>query len=83
MRVGEPYIRASDIPVFENAWKTGGREALIKAIPDSYVTGMTASGTPDQVLARVQEYRDAGVHLPILRPAAEHQTERLLQLFAS
>jgi alkanesulfonate monooxygenase SsuD/methylene tetrahydromethanopterin reductase-like flavin-dependent oxidoreductase (luciferase family) len=83
MRVGEPYIQASDIPVFENAWKTGGREALIKAIPDSYVTGMTASGTPDQVLARVQEYRDAGVHLPILRPAAEHQTERLLQLFAS
>jgi hypothetical protein len=43
---------------------------------------MTASGTPDEVLARVQKFRDVGVHLPILRPAAAHQTERLLDLFA-
>jgi 5,10-methylenetetrahydromethanopterin reductase len=51
-------------------------------VPDSYVEGMTASGTPDEVLARVQKFRDVGVHLPILRPAAAHQTERLLDLFA-
>jgi hypothetical protein len=43
---------------------------------------MTASGTPDEVRARVQKFRDVGVHLPILRPAAAHQTERLLDLFA-
>jgi len=81
MRVGEPYIRKSDLPVFEAAWQSGGREALIRAVPDSYVTGMTASGTPQRVTARVQEFRDAGVRLPILRPAAAHQTERLLTLF--
>ena len=82
MRVGEPYIRAEDIPLFEEAWKRGGKEALIDAVPDSYVEGMTASGTPDEVVARVQKFRDVGVHLPILRPAAAHQTERLLDLFA-
>jgi alkanesulfonate monooxygenase SsuD/methylene tetrahydromethanopterin reductase-like flavin-dependent oxidoreductase (luciferase family) len=82
MRVGEPYIREEDIPVFEEAWKRGGKEALIAAVPDSYVEGMTASGTPDEVLARVQKFRDVGVQLPILRPAAAHQTERLLDLFA-
>jgi alkanesulfonate monooxygenase SsuD/methylene tetrahydromethanopterin reductase-like flavin-dependent oxidoreductase (luciferase family) len=82
MRVGEPYIREEDIPVFEEAWNRGGKEALIAAVPDSYVEGMTASGTPDEVLARVQKFRDVGVHLPILRPAAAHQTERLLDLFA-
>lgn len=82
MRVGEPYIRAEDIPLFEDAWKRGGKEALIEAVPDSYVEGMTASGTPEEVLARVQRYRDVGVDLPILRPAAAHQTERLLDLFA-
>jgi alkanesulfonate monooxygenase SsuD/methylene tetrahydromethanopterin reductase-like flavin-dependent oxidoreductase (luciferase family) len=82
MRVGEPYIREEDIPVFEEAWARGGKDALIEAVPDSYVEGMTASGTPDEVLARVEKYREVGVHLPILRPAAAHQTERLLDLFA-
>jgi alkanesulfonate monooxygenase SsuD/methylene tetrahydromethanopterin reductase-like flavin-dependent oxidoreductase (luciferase family) len=82
MRVGEPYIREEDIPKFEEAWNRGGKDALIEAVPDSYVEGMTASGTPQEVRARVQRYRDVGVHLPILRPAAAHQTERLLDLFA-
>ena len=82
MRVGEPYIHAEDIPKFEEAWARGGKEALIAAVPDSYVEGMTASGTPEEVAAKVQRYRDVGVRLPILRPAAHHQTERLLDLFA-
>ena len=82
MRVGEPYIRKEDIPTFEKAYASGGMEGLIKAVPDSYVEGMTASGTPDEVKKRVQQYRDAGVKLPLLRPAANHQTQRLLDLFA-
>ncbi len=82
MRVGEPYIRKEDLPRFQEAHAAGGMEALIKAVPDSYVEGMTASGTPDEVIERVQQYRDAGVRLPLLRPAAMHQTPRLLDLFA-
>lgn len=81
MRVGEPYIRKEDIPIFEKAYAKGGMEALIKAVPDSYVEGMTASGTPDEVKKRVERYRQAGVNLPLLRPAANHQTQRLLELF--
>lgn len=81
MRVGEPYIRKEDIPLFEKAFASGGMDGLIKAIPDSYVEGMTASGTPDEVKKRVQRYRDAGVKIPLLRPAAMHQTQRLLELF--
>jgi 5,10-methylenetetrahydromethanopterin reductase len=80
--VGEPYMREEDIPVFEEAWNRGGKEALIAAVPDSYIEGMTASGTPDEVVARVQKYRDVGVQVPILRPASAHQAERLLDLFA-
>lgn len=83
MRVGEPHIKKEDIPVFEEAYRQGGIEKLIKAIPDSYVEGMTASGTPDEVVKRVEQYRDAGVKLPILRPAAMHQAQRLLELFAT
>jgi 5,10-methylenetetrahydromethanopterin reductase len=82
MRVGEPYIREEDIPIFEKAYAKGGMDALIKAVPDSYVEGMTASGNPDEVKKRVQQYRDAGVKIPLLRPAAAHQTQRLMDLFA-
>lgn len=82
MRVGEPYIRKEDLPIFEKAHSQGGMEALIRAVPDSYVEGMTASGTPDEVEKRVQRYRQAGVKLPLLRPAAMHQTQRLMDLFA-
>ncbi len=82
MRVGEPHIRAGDLPKFEAAYRQGGLDTLIKAVPDSYVDGMTASGTPDEVVQRVERYREAGVKLPILRPAAVHQAGRLLDLFA-
>ena len=70
MRVGEPYLHKEDISLFEKAYAEGGMEGLIKAVPDSYVEGMTASGTPDEVRKRVQQYRDAGVQVPLLRHAA-------------
>ena len=83
MRVGEPYIRAEDIPTFEEAWKRGGKKALVEAVPDSYVEGMTAAGTPDEVKEKVARYRDAGVQVTVLRPAAKHQAQRLLDVFAA
>jgi alkanesulfonate monooxygenase SsuD/methylene tetrahydromethanopterin reductase-like flavin-dependent oxidoreductase (luciferase family) len=82
MRVGEPYINRNDIPKFEEAYARGGKDALVDAVPDSYVEGMTAAGTPDEVAAKVQQFRDVGVRLPILRPAAKHQAERLVKQFA-
>lgn len=83
VRVGEPYMRLDDIPRFEEAWAQGGMKSLIAAVPDSYVEGMTASGTPSEVRERVQRYREAGVQLPILRPSAPHQTSRILSVFGS
>jgi 5,10-methylenetetrahydromethanopterin reductase len=82
MRVGEPHIKKEDLPRFEEAHRRAGLEGLIKAVPDSYVEGLTASGTPDEVVRRVEQYREAGVKLPILRPAAMHQARRLLDVFA-
>lgn len=83
LRVGEPYINPNDLPRFEEAYRRGGKEGLTRAIPNSYVAGLTASGTPAQVIDKVQQYRDAGVKLPILRPAAASQTGRLLDIFAT
>ena len=83
LRVGEPYMRREDVPMFEQAWERGGMEELIRVIPDSYVEGMTASGTPEEVRQRVQKYWDAGVQVALLRPAAAHQTQRVLDMFAT
>ncbi|MBI4279386.1 MAG: LLM class flavin-dependent oxidoreductase [Armatimonadetes bacterium] len=80
--VGEPCVHEEDIPAFREAFERGGPEGLARAIPAAYVTGLTACGTPDDVAERVQQYRDAGVTLPLLRPAARDQIPRLLDLFA-
>jgi alkanesulfonate monooxygenase SsuD/methylene tetrahydromethanopterin reductase-like flavin-dependent oxidoreductase (luciferase family) len=81
MRVGEPFIRAEDLPRFEKAFQEGGMPRLIHSIPDSYIEGLTASGTPTEVQDRIEQYRAAGVKLPILRPAAADQTARILRIF--
>jgi 5,10-methylenetetrahydromethanopterin reductase len=82
MRVGEPYIDPALVPVLEEAHRRGGPDALARALPASVVEGLTMAGTPDAVVQRIQRYRDAGVRLPIVRPAAGHQTQRIIDLFS-
>lgn len=82
MRVGEPYIDPALMPRLEAAHRRGGPDALARALPASVVEGLTIAGTPDEAQARIQRYRDAGVRLPIVRPAAAHQTRRIIDLFS-
>jgi alkanesulfonate monooxygenase SsuD/methylene tetrahydromethanopterin reductase-like flavin-dependent oxidoreductase (luciferase family) len=82
LRVGEPYIDPGLVPRLEDAHHRGGAEARARAQPASMVEGLTAAGTPDDVRQRIQRYRDAGVTLPIVRPAAAHQTQRIIDLFS-
>jgi 5,10-methylenetetrahydromethanopterin reductase len=46
------------------------REAM-KLVPDDVVQLITASGTPDEVRANVQEYRDNGTTCPVLYPLGD------------
>ena len=82
VRVGEPYIDPALVPALEDAHRRGGPQALARALPASMVQGLTASGTPDDVARKITRYREAGVKLPILRPAAGHQTRRIIDLFS-
>jgi 5,10-methylenetetrahydromethanopterin reductase len=82
LRVGEPWIDPAELPRLEAAFARGGREGLARELPSSWVEGLTASGTPDEVVRRVGRYREAGVKLPILRPASGSQTRRIIDLFA-
>lgn len=82
-RVGEPVIAQSVLPELEDAYERDSDAGVRRRLPENWVRGLTASGTPTQVTQRVGDYRDAGVDIPILRPAASHQTERLLETFGS
>jgi alkanesulfonate monooxygenase SsuD/methylene tetrahydromethanopterin reductase-like flavin-dependent oxidoreductase (luciferase family) len=82
LRVGEPHIDPDIVPRLEEAHHEGGPEALARALPASMVQGLTAAGTPDEVVRRIERYREAGVRLPIVRPAAAHQTQRVIDLFS-
>jgi 5,10-methylenetetrahydromethanopterin reductase len=82
VRVGEPYIDPALVPGLEEAHRRGGPDALARALPATMVQGLTAAGTPDEVVTKIQRYRDAGVKLPIVRPAAGHQTQRILDLLS-
>jgi 5,10-methylenetetrahydromethanopterin reductase len=83
LAVGEPHIDPADLPRFAAAYRDGGPPALAAALPDRYVAAMSACGSVDQVRARIREYRRAGVTLPLLRPAAPEQAERLLAAFGA
>lgn len=81
-RVGEPFIFEKDLAFLEDTYARDGMAGLIRAFPTSWIEGLTASGTPEEVVRRVHRYMAAGVTLPILRPAASHQVERLIDLFS-
>ncbi|GLY24963.1 LLM class flavin-dependent oxidoreductase [Micromonospora sp. NBRC 101691] len=81
MSVGEPTIDPDDLPRFADAFARGGKAALQEILPERYVTSLTATGTADDVRARIAAYRQAGVTLPLVRPAAPHQLDRLLRTF--
>jgi 5,10-methylenetetrahydromethanopterin reductase len=40
-------------------------------VPDEFVLSISATGTPDEVKKRVQEYIDRGCTCPILYPMAD------------
>jgi alkanesulfonate monooxygenase SsuD/methylene tetrahydromethanopterin reductase-like flavin-dependent oxidoreductase (luciferase family) len=69
-------------PPLMQALTTGGKRAVAAALPVELLDQTTATGTPDQVLSRVERYRRAGITFPLLRPQAPHQVPRVLELFA-
>jgi 5,10-methylenetetrahydromethanopterin reductase len=82
VRVGEPYIDPALVPSLEAAHHRGGPEAPAGGRRAGLWLGHPAAATPGDVVARIQRYRDAGVRLPIVRPAAGHQTPRIIEMFS-
>lgn len=61
------------IEAFDAARASGGREAAQKAIPASYLDALGAMGGPEELQAKVAEYREKGATLPAVGPFSGHE----------
>lgn len=61
---------AGAVDVLADAYQSGGMEAAVPMVSDEMVATLTATGTAQEVRARIVEYRRAGITLPIMMPVA-------------
>ncbi len=61
---------AQEIEEVRQAWSEGNREGALKLVPPELIDKIAVVGTPEQCRRQVQEYRQAGITLPIISPRA-------------
>lgn len=83
LRVGEPYVTEELINKLLESYKKGGKEQLARDIPMEVIKGLTAYGKKEEVIEKVEEYRKAGVKIPIVRPASSKLVKPILEAFAT
>ncbi len=75
----------TQLPFYRKAIAAGGHQDALDAadagepLPASFVDAMAGIGDEDAVLAKVEEYRTAGVTLPALGPIRRHEGEAGLE----
>jgi 5,10-methylenetetrahydromethanopterin reductase len=64
-----PYgVKEEDLLPMKDAWKKGDIAGAKRLIPDEAIEALTITGSPDHAEDRLNEYRKAGVTLPIAMP---------------
>jgi 5,10-methylenetetrahydromethanopterin reductase len=61
-----------DVPALQGAFDAGNHARVEELVPDEVVELTTASGTKRQILDRIDEFRGAGVTLPLVVPIGEN-----------
>jgi F420-dependent oxidoreductase-like protein len=58
------------------AWLRGDRVAATREVPQQLIDSVSLAGSPDECRARLEQFRQAGVSLPILSLSVEDPTVR-------
>lgn len=82
-RVGEPVITEEILEKFRTAYESEGELGISKAAPAELIRKLTATGSADQLRSRIKEYRNAGVKLPIVRPANDSQMSAVIEALST
>jgi len=61
---------AAEATAIADAWARGDYKAAAAAVSDALIDASAIAGTPDQCRAKIQEYRDSGIDVPMLSPYA-------------
>ena len=68
----EPYgVNEEQLAPVKEAWKRGNIPEAGSKIPSEAVDALTVTGTRSHCLERLEEYRGAGVSLPIVMPIGD------------
>lgn len=57
------------------AWRAEDYHAAATLIPDDLLDAFMLCGTREDVAARVEAYRDAGMHMPVLQPCVQEEEQ--------
>jgi 5,10-methylenetetrahydromethanopterin reductase len=63
----EAYGVLGGVERFRAAWKRGDRDAPT-LVPDAAIDALSVAGTAEEARSKIEEYRRAGIDLPILMP---------------
>ena len=58
----------SEVEAMRRALDEGDRERALKLVPDALIEAITLVGGPDRCRQRLQEYREAGITVPVVVP---------------
>jgi probable F420-dependent oxidoreductase len=61
---------ATEAAAIAEAWARGDRAASERAVSDAMIGATSVSGTAEQCRARIEDYRQSGIDLPIVSPFA-------------
>jgi 5,10-methylenetetrahydromethanopterin reductase len=78
LRVGEPAIDERLIRALSKEYTKGGVQRLARNIPESVIRKLTAVGKAGEVQDKIKTYREAGLQLPIIRPANQKVAKETL-----
>ena len=59
---------AGEVAAVRRSWQAGEQEEASRLVPNGLIDKIGAVGPPDWCRAKLQEYRDAGISLPIVSP---------------
>jgi 5,10-methylenetetrahydromethanopterin reductase len=64
-----------DVKALKRAADRGREDELMRLVPDEVADMATASGTKKHIKERIEEYREAGVTLPLIVPIGDNYSE--------
>jgi len=62
---------AAEAEAITQAWARGDFDAAAAAVSDALIDASAIAGTPEQCRAKIQQYRDSGIDVPIIAPSAK------------